>query len=95
MPNSPHLFSDRIVNLSVTGPLVRIELGTLQLPTAEGQKPQLVASQTLVMPLEGFVQSFGMMEGIVKRLVADGVIKTQPAAGEISQASKPEKSAKK
>lgn len=78
MPNSPHLFADRIVNLSITGPLVRIELGILQLPTAEGQKTQLVPSQTLVMPLEGFVQSFGVMEGVVKRLVADGVIKTQP-----------------
>ena len=74
-------------------PLVRIDLGTLQIPTAEGQKPQLVPSQTLVMPLDGFVQSFSMMESVVKRLVADGVIGTQaPAAG--SSGSEPEKLAK-
>lgn len=77
MSNSPHLFSDRIVNLSITGPLVRIELGAMQLPTAEGQKPQLLPTQTLVMPLDGFVASFGMMESVIKRLMADGVIKTQ------------------
>lgn len=93
MPNTSHLFADRIVNLSVTGPLVRIELGTVQIPKAEGQKPQLVASQTLVMPLEGFVQSFGMMEGVVKRLVADGVIKTQPS-GLPTPGDEPEKPAK-
>ena len=93
MPDSSHLFADRLFSIVITGPLVRIELGTLQLPTAEGQKPQLVASQTLVMPLEGFVQSFGMMDGIVKRLVADGVIKTLPS-GEVSPRSEPEKSAK-
>jgi hypothetical protein len=91
MPNSRHLFADRIVNLAVTGPLVRIELGTMQLPTAEGQKPQLVPNQTLVMPLEGFVQSFGMMEGVIKRLVADGVIKMQPqgAASAETEAARP------
>ena len=93
MPNSPHLFADRIVNFSVTGPLVRIELGTLQMPTAEGQKPLLVQSQTLVMPLDGFVQSFSMMESVVKRLVADGVIRTQaPGAGSSGgEAEKPAK----
>lgn len=60
MSPSPHLFTDRIVNIAVTDPLVRLELGTRKLPAAEGQKPQLVPSQTLAMPLEGLVQSFGM-----------------------------------
>jgi hypothetical protein len=75
MSNSPHLFADRIVNLSVTGPLVRIEPSVMQFPTAKGQKPQLVQSQTLVMPLDGFVASFGVMESVMKQLVNDGVIK--------------------
>ena len=75
MPNSPHLFADRLVNIAVTGPLVRIELGAMQLPTAEDQKPQLLTTQTVVMPLDGFVASFGMMESVIKRLMADGVLK--------------------
>lgn len=83
MSNSDHLFADRLVNIAVTGPLVRIELGAMQLPIAEGQKPQLLPTQTLVMPLDGFVQSFAMMESVIKRLVADGILKqnARPAAG--------------
>ncbi len=75
MPNSLHLFADRLVNIAVTGPLVRIELGAMQLPTAEDQKPQLLTTQTVVMPLDGFVASFGMMESVINRLMADGVLK--------------------
>jgi hypothetical protein len=75
MLDSSHLFADRLVNIAITGPLVRIELGAMQLPTAEGQRPQLLPTQTLVMPLDGFVASFGMMESVVKRLIADGVLK--------------------
>jgi hypothetical protein len=79
MPDASHLFADRLVNIAVTGPLVRIELGAMQLPTAEGQKPQLVPTQTLVMPLDGFVASFGMMESVVRRLISDGVLKQNEA----------------
>ena len=86
MSNAPHIFADRLLNLAMTGPLLRIELGTMQAPAAEGQKPQLVPSQTLVMPLDGFLASFGMMEAMVKKLVADGVVKAQPQE-EIVQAS--------
>lgn len=73
------IFADRIINIAVTGPLVRIELGTMQPPRAEGQQAQLIPSQTLVMPLDGFVASIGMMEAVVKKLVADGVLKSRPA----------------
>ena len=69
MSNAPHLFADRLINIVLTGPLLRIELGTLQAPAAEGQKPQLLPSQTLVMPLDGFLASFGMMEAMIKKLV--------------------------
>lgn len=78
MTQSAHTFADRLVNIAVTGNLIRLELGTLQAPAAQGQPPQLLATQTLVMPLEGFLPSFGMMETLVKKLVADGVIKLQP-----------------
>lgn len=79
MTQAAHTFADRVTHIAVTGNLIRIELGTLQAPAAQGQQAQLTASQTLVMPLEGFLPSFGMMETVVKKLVADGVIKLQPA----------------
>lgn len=74
-------FADRIVNLAVTGPLVRIELGAFRLPQGEGQKPEMQPVETLVMPLDGFLQSFGLIEAAVKKLIADGVIRQQPNAG--------------
>lgn len=78
MPNTPHLFADRMVNISLTNSLLRIELATLQAPAAEGEKPQLSPSQTLVMPLDGFLASFGMMDAMIKKLITEGVLKTQP-----------------
>ncbi len=76
---SSPIFADRIVNLAVTGPLVRLELGTLQAPRNKHEKPQLVPSGTLVMPLDGFAASVGMMDAMLKQLVKDGVLKPNPA----------------
>ena len=63
----PHLYADRLLNIAVTGNLLRIELGILHAPEKEGDKPQLLPGQTLVMPLDGFLASFGMMESVVKK----------------------------
>jgi hypothetical protein len=81
MPDRAPLYADRIVNIAVTGPLVRIELGAMKLPSGEGQKPEILSVETLVIPLDGFLQSFGLMETVVKKLVADGVIRPQAAPG--------------
>jgi hypothetical protein len=81
MSTSP-LFADRILNITVTGPLVRLELGSLRAPTDASDKPQLVAADTLVMPLEGFLASLRMIDTMVKKMIADGVIKARPAADE-------------
>lgn len=81
-------FADRITNIAVTGAVVRIELGIVALPAAEGGAPTLTPSQTLVMPLDGFLASFGMLESVVKKMVADGVVKPRPQA-ETAVAAKP------
>jgi hypothetical protein len=70
-------FADTLLNVSITGSLVRLDLGTMiPAKNAEG-KSGLRATSTLqiVMPIEGFVRAFGMQEQIVKKLVADGVLK--------------------
>ena len=54
-----------------------------------GDKPSLQSTQTLVMPLDGFLQSFGMLEAVVKKLIADGVLKAKPAADATSTAEAP------
>ena len=75
-------FADTILNISLTGPLVRIELGTIaQANNPEGkQEMRATTSQHLVMPLEGFVRAFGLQENVIKKLIADGVLKPQRAA---------------
>ena len=74
MSSSP-LFSDRLINLAVTGGMIRLELGVAKLPEASDQAPQIVPSQTLVMPIEGFVYSFGIMEQAMKKLIESGAVK--------------------
>ena len=80
MSHASSLFADRIVNVAVTGPLIRLEFGTMQPPKAEGEKPQLLASNMVVMPLDGFLASFGMLEAVIKQLIASGAIKQQAPA---------------
>lgn len=77
MSASP-IFADRIVNIAVTGSLVRVEFGVMNPPTKKDEKPYLVPAQMVVMPLDGFVASRGAIEAIFKQLVKDGVVKMQP-----------------
>lgn len=76
------LFADRLTNLQIVANTVRLEFSTLEIaPAANQAAPQTVVSHVLVMPLEGFVQAFNGQEAVVKKLLADGVLKTvEPAA---------------
>lgn len=90
MVNLTHSFADRIVNVAVTGPMVRIELGVLNRPESKDQPFLLEPNQVLVMPLEGFVNSFGMLEALMNKLVEDGVLKpTAPSAPDASSTNAP------
>lgn len=80
MTQLSQLFADRVINVAVTGPLIRLELGAMAPPAAEGENPSLQVTQTLVMPLDGFLASFGMLETVVKKMVADGMLKLRPPA---------------
>jgi hypothetical protein len=73
-------FADTILNVSITGNLVRLDLGTVVPTNTKTGKQELRATPTfqVVMPLEGFVRSFGMQEQVIKKLVADGVLKAEP-----------------
>ncbi|MEY2632879.1 MAG: hypothetical protein RIR00_1533 [Pseudomonadota bacterium] len=79
MSTKIHVFSERIVNLAVTGNLVRLDLAALdQLPTQEGSAGSLEVTHRVTMPIEGFLQSFALQQSLVNKLIADGRIK--PAA---------------
>ena len=72
-------FADSIVNIAITGPLIRIDFGTLtSARNAEGKEEvRLHPTQQVVMPLEGFVSAFGLQEQVLRKLIDDGVIKVQ------------------
>lgn len=78
-------YADTILNINVTGSMVRIDLGTVvQVPAREdGQadRQELRATQTqqLVMPLDGFVSAFNMQEAMIKKMLDDGVLQKKPA----------------
>ena len=77
------IFADGISAVHVTGNLVRIDLMTVQpqLKSKDGQ-PVVEVNQRIIMPLEGFVQSLGVQDNIVKQLIEAGVLKkdAQPAS---------------
>ena len=69
-------FADTILNIAITGNLVRIDLGVLTpTQTAEGKLEQHpTPTQQIVMPIEGFVRSFDIQERVITQLIESGVI---------------------
>jgi hypothetical protein len=76
------IFADAVSAVHVTGNLVRIDLMNLQphLKSKDGQ-PVFDVSKRIVMPLEGFIQSFAIQEKLIKQLIEAGTIQAtgQPA----------------
>lgn len=74
------LFADRLTNIQIAGNTVRLEFSVLDIaPGNNLAEPKLNVSHVLVMPLEGFVQAFNGQDSVVKKLVADGVLKSNAA----------------
>ncbi|SPF55741.1 conserved hypothetical protein [Candidatus Desulfosporosinus infrequens] len=84
------VFADAINAIHITGNLVRIDLMTLQphLKSDNGQ-PVYDSSRRIIMPLDGFIQSFGIQENFVKQLIEAGVLqKTDEVATESTKQEK-------
>jgi hypothetical protein len=76
-------FADAILNIAVTGPLIRIDLGVMA-PQVDAQGKQTVRAvhtQQIVMPMEGFVRAVGTQEQVIKKLLDDGIIQAKPKSG--------------
>lgn len=64
-----NVFADRIVNLSVHNGLVRIDLGTVETYMEGGERKQRTElTHRLVMPLDGYVRSFGIQQRMMNQL---------------------------
>ena len=82
------IFTDAISAVHVTGNLVRIDLMTVQphMKSDNGQ-PVVEINKRLIMPLDGFIQSFSVQENIIKQLIEAGVLQKN----EVQEVSTPEK----
>ena len=74
-------FADTIGEIAITGSVIRIDLVSLS-PTNRDDKgqPRPEFRQRVVMPVEGFMRSFGLMSQVVQQLEKSGVIKKVDAA---------------
>ncbi len=77
------LFADCIGAISLTGAVIRVDLVSLS-PTEKDDKnqPKPVFRQRVVLPIDGFVQSFSLMAQVMQQLEKNGVIKKAPPKGD-------------
>lgn len=68
------LFADRIVNIAVTGGVVRIDFASMEELPKQKEDGKYEVRQRIIMPLDGFAGSVQMMESVVRKLVEDGVL---------------------
>lgn len=75
-------FFDALVNISITGPLIRLDFALAQqAKTEDGQDAvRLTNIEQVVMPLDGFVRAFGLQQQVIQQLVSSGVLKQADAA---------------
>ena len=75
------LFADTIGAIAITGAVVRLDLVSLSTTEKDDKnQPKAVFRQRVVMPIEGFVRTFGLMAQTMQQLEKQGVIKR--ASGE-------------
>ncbi|MBI3896316.1 MAG: hypothetical protein HY313_10355 [Acidobacteria bacterium] len=73
---SDELYADRIAEIAVTGTVVRLDLMSLSVTERDANKqPKPVFRQRVVMPVEGFVQSFALMTQVMQELEKKGLIR--------------------
>ncbi|MBL8378980.1 MAG: hypothetical protein JNM79_14010 [Burkholderiales bacterium] len=82
------IFSDRIGEITLTGPLARLDLVSLSATEKDAEgKPKPVLRQRVVMPIDGFVQSFGLMAQVMQQLEKQGLVTRNAAPGEVRPTS--------
>lgn len=79
---TPELFADRIVEIAVTGSVVRLDLGSFSTTSKDtNNQPTLELRQRIIMPAEGFIQSFALMTKLMQDLEKRGLIRRAEAPG--------------
>ena len=80
---SEEVFADNIGGIAITGSVVRIDFVSLSPPPQDDarKQPKPVLRQRVVMPVEGFIQSFGVMARVMQQLEQKGLIRRADPGG--------------
>jgi hypothetical protein len=90
---SKERYADAIGEISLVGSTVRMDLISLSHDQKDDKgQPKPVFRQRIVMPVDGFLQSFTLIARVMQQLEQQGVIKRQPADGKGAVAPPPPKS---
>lgn len=74
---SGYQYIDGVGNVSVVNGMAHIDLVVVRPPTAEGQQPQVIPVQHLVMALPAFVRLCAEMAGHLQKMEEKGIITKQ------------------
>ena len=69
-------YADFVGGVTLTGTVVRLDLYSLSTTEKDDkEQPRAELRQRVVMPVEGFIRSFGVMARVMEQLEKQGVIK--------------------
>ena len=70
------LFCEGVGEVAITGSVVRLDLVTLSLEERDDRgQPKLILRKRVVMPIEGFLRSYGVIGQAMAELEKKGVIR--------------------
>ena len=79
MSEKKEIFADGIGQIHFAGNMVRFDFMTLQ-PEENGKAPVPRSNIRVIMPPQGFLNSFNSMQQLIDKLVEAGVLKKNEAA---------------
>jgi hypothetical protein len=75
MAEKQEIFVDGIGKIHFTGGMVRYDMVTLEPPEENGKDPVPKEKVRMIMPPEGFLNTFNTMQRLIDQLVEAGVLK--------------------
>ncbi len=76
------IFADRMTEIVQVGSTVRIDLETISPHERDPSGgPRFQSRHRVILPLEGFLQTYAAMETMVNKLLEAGVLGKRPQAG--------------
>ena len=80
MTENKEMFADGLGQIHFTGGMVRMDFMTLQ-PGEDGNTPVPQVSHRLIMPPQGFLNTFNGMQQLIDKLVEAGVVQKNETSG--------------